>query len=354
MRTLALPLAPVLLLAGGLAAQTLVSAPSGYLNIEAGDNNTIPWWAQSGVYQQIHDANDMAITMNGQFGLLQSIGFRKDGQISTVPAARSLDVQFTFGATAVSPSAPSSTFATNLGPTPQIALPFTTVNLPSLPQTSLPNPLGWQFPLTNPFPYVTQMGNLCWELRFLNNTSTASSPLDAVSPRTATPYPNVGQGCVATGLTAASTISTRSLSMTTGAWRNVLSNAPPTTQAVMWVGFVPAQITLPGLCSTLEFLPLASAPGATDASGRWDLTLTFGSLIGLPGAPLYAQFGWVDANLAYGVGLSNASHFELPRASAGSLVRIYNAPSQGGAGNENAQTGTASSSPYGLVTYFGI
>ncbi|MBK8980136.1 MAG: hypothetical protein IPM29_29905 [Planctomycetes bacterium] len=352
MRNLTLSLAPALLLASGLAAQTLASAPSGYDNIEGGTNNTIPWWAQSGVYQQVHDANDMAITMNGQFALLQSIGFRKDGLVSTVPAARSIDVQFTFGATTVSPSAASSTFATNLGPTPQVALPYTTVNLPSLPQTSLPNPLGWQFPLTNPFPYATQMGNLCWELRFLNNTSTASSPLDAVSTTGVALYPNAGQGCVATGLTAASTISTRSLSMTTGAWRNVLSNAPASTPAVMWVGFVPTQITLPGLCSSLEFLPVADASGATDTSGRWDLTLTFGSLVGLPGFPLYAQFGWVDPGLTYGVGLSNASHFELPRASANSATRIYNAPSQGGAGNETALTGSVGSL-YSLVTIFG-
>src|SRR5690606_9285110 len=44
------------LVVGGLSAQTYHYAPFGYDTFEGTSNNTIPFWAQSGVYQQVHDA----------------------------------------------------------------------------------------------------------------------------------------------------------------------------------------------------------------------------------------------------------------------------------------------------------
>ncbi len=342
----------ILLAVSGLAAQTLNYAPSGHGTLEGGTNNTIPWWAQSGTYQQIHDASDLTGVFGGPVAVINSINLRKDGFSTTTIAARSMDIEINLGHTAVAASGATATFATNIGATPVNVLPFTPINLPGLTNSSLPNPVGWSFPFATPFTYTAPVGNLCWEMRFRSSSSTSTAPLDAASPSNATTWPLFGTGCIATGQTTAAAIGLRSLVLGTGAYRNRLDRGAANTPAVLFLGGIRQQLNVPGLCSSLETLPIVDLPGGTDGAGMWDLSLTFGSLTGQPSVNLIAQFAFIDVGLGLSVGLSNASEVTTPPLSTRNFARIYAAPSNGGAGNESAVTGSVGLN-YGLVTIFG-
>lgn len=338
-----------------LPAQTVTYfAPSGHATNEGNAFNTIPWWSGSGTYQQLHDAADLANVLPGGIGAIKAIGLRKDGvQTSGVPT-RNVDVQITLGTTAVTAATMSTTFATNLGGTPTVVLPMTNLNLPQLVQTSVPNPIGWSFPFATPYPYFSTVGNLCWELRFKNSTTFGTSYFD-ISSASPTLGAFIGVGCTATGQTTASGIGVRTLAMATGTYRNRLDRAAATTPAAFFLGFTRQVISLPGLCSQLETQPLADVSGATDATGTWDLTLVFGSLLGYQPQTLYGQFVFLDGGLPLGLGLSNASVIVMPAPSSTSHSRTWNAPNGGssGGGFELSTTGTTDKS-YGFVVGFDV
>ncbi|MEZ5963989.1 MAG: hypothetical protein R3F56_09115 [Planctomycetota bacterium] len=346
-----LPVLSLLLAAASLPAQTYNTAPDGFATVEGNSNNTIPFWAQSGTYQQVHDAADLT-NVFGPVAVINSINLRKDGLVSSTVAGRAADFEFTLGVTTVSAITATGVFATNLGSAPQVVLPYTNINLPALANASVPNPIGWTFPFTVPFTYTPSSGNLCWEMRFTNATVNTNAAMDAVSRLNAETLSNVGAGCIATGQTSAAAIGLRSLSMTTGAWRNRLDRAAVSAPAVQLVGVGQTTIPLPGFCSNLEALPLVTVAGGTDATGQWDNTITFGSLLGVATLDIVAQFAWIDGGLANGLGLSDASLIRLPANSIRNVSRIYNAPSNGGLGNETALTGSLGVR-YGFVTTFG-
>lgn len=351
MRTHILALSAAALASLALPAQIYNTAPDGFATVEGNSNNTIPWWGLSATYQQVHDASDLAIVF-GPVAVINSINFRKDSSSSSAPG-RSLDMQITLGMTPVSAATANANFASNLGPTPQVVLPYTPINLPTLTQMSTPNPIGWSFPFTTPFTYTPTAGNnLCWEFRFTNATINSNASMDAVSRLNATFLPNVGTGCLATGQTANATIGLRTLSMSSGAWRNRLDNAAPNTPAVQLVGIGQSTIQLPGFCSNLEFVPLVNLPGGTDGAGQWDNSITLGSLLGTPTVDLMAQFAFIDGGLPLGLGLSDASLARLPPNSIRNVSRIWFGASGSGLGNETAVTGSVGSR-FGVVTIFG-
>jgi hypothetical protein len=337
------------IVAAGLSAQTSHYSPSGHTTLEGGSNNTIPWWAGSGTYQQIHDASEMTISLGGASANIDQIGFRKDGLLAGTVPGRTLDIQIDLGHTSVTAAGITTTFLTNLGTSTNV-LPYTTVNLPTLSNSGLPNPEGWSFPFTA-FAYSATAGNLCWEFRFRNSNTTASAPLDAASVSSATFFALIGGGCIATGQTLPATIGLRSLSTTTGAYRNRLDRGPASAPAAFFIGVTPTPIGLPGMCAPLEFLPLVNVAGGTTATGQWDLTLTFGSLVGLPPVSLYGQFLFLDANLPLSLGVSSANHLTLPPPSVTHVSRAWFGAASSGQGNETALTGSIGIS-YGLVTIF--
>lgn len=349
------PAFAILALATCLVAQTTTYyAPSGHATLEGNTWNTIPWWSGSATYQQVHDASDLAGVLPGPVAAIKAIGIRKDSvQTSGVPA-RTLDIQITLGVTTVTAATTSVTFATNLGPSPTIVLPYTNLSLPALVNASSPNPIGWSFPFATPFPYATPTGNLCWELRYKNTTTYTTSYLDVAS-NSVTLGTALGTGCTATGQTSPSIIGVRTLAMATGTYRNRLDLAAANAPATFFLGFKKQQITLPGLCGQLETLPLADVGGTTNGTGTWDLTLVFGSLIGFQPQTLHGQFVFLDTGLPYGIGLSNASVIVMPAPSSTSLSRVYNAPNGGTStgGWELSTSGTVNTS-YGFVTGFDV
>jgi len=346
-----LSLVSIALASTALTAQTYNTAPDGFATTEGNANNTIPFWALSGTYQQVHDAVDLAAVFGGT-AVINSINVRKDSGLTSSIAGRTADVQLTLGITTVSAELATGVFATNLGGSPQVVLPYTNVNLPALSNVSVPNPIGWSYPFMTPFTYSSTAGNLCWEMRFTNATSSASAPMDAVSRSSAILLPNVGTGCIATGQATAAAVGLRSLSMSTGAWRNRLDRGAASAPAVQLVGIGHSPIPLPGFCSNLEFLPLVTLAGGTDAAGQWDNTVTFGSLLGTPTVDLLAQFAWIDGGLPNALGLSDASRVTLPANSIRNVSRIWFGASGSGLGNETALNGSIGLR-YGLVTIFG-
>ncbi|MBI5851002.1 MAG: hypothetical protein HZB39_08230 [Planctomycetes bacterium] len=351
MKHLTLAALSIAVAAAGASAQTYHTAPFGFATVEGRDNNTIPWWSLSATYQQVHDASDLANVFGSSFAVITSINFRKYNTGSAAPG-RTMDAQITLGVTTISAAGATGTFATNIGPTPQIVLPYTTVSLPTLSNIGAPNPIGWSFPFQAPFAYATPAGNLCWELRFTNASINSNMATDAVGRLNSIVSPNVGTGCIASGQSSAASIGLKSLSMSSGAWRNRLDRGAMNAPVVQLIGIGQASIPLPGFCSGLQLFPIADLQNVTDATGQWDSTFSFGNLYDTPTVDLLAQFAWVDFGLPNGVGLSDASLIALPADSIRNLSRIYAAPFGGGLGNENATSGSGNTR-YGLVTIFG-
>ena len=340
------------LLAGGLSAQlTSYVAPFGCQSNPGGSGNTIPWWSGSATYQQVHDSADLAWVFPQPVVLLRGISFRPSTN-GTLPS-RTTDAQVTVGVTTVTSGSPTTSFATNLGNSPQVVLPYTSVNLPQAGSTSVPNPQAWFFPFAMPFVYVLTQGNLCWELRLKNSSTMAISSTDALSsaPPGANFMPLLGPGCTATGQTQPATIGARSLVVSTGAFANRLDRARSLSNAALVLGGVRQNLTLPGLCAALETMPLVSLSGSTDATGTWNHSVTLGDLTSFGRGTVYAQFVWADAGLPYGFGLSPCSPVTLPGASTFGVARIYFGNINTGQGNETATTGTAERN-YGLVVGF--
>jgi len=273
---------------------------------------------------------------------LKSISFRKGGTATI--AARTMDVQITLGITAVSAKTATTTFATNLGASPKIVLPYTNVSLPALSVNGTPNPMGWFFPFTTPFTYLIPTGNLCYEIRYKNSTTGGS--FDAASGTGATQGALIGTGCTATGQTQPAAIGTRTMTLSSGAFRNQLDRAAASAPAAWLFGDTASHILLPGACSAIETLPIVTINGATNTSGTWDATLTAGSLYMIPPFTLYTQFVFLDAGLAYGVGVSNCSPMTFP---INSVTRFW------ASGSDTALTGSKDGGfAYGLVTGFDV
>src|SRR5262249_4796529 len=148
---------------------------------EGNSNNTIPWWSGSATYMQVHDAGDLATVFPVPVVIIKGLSFRKDGAITSSIVGRAMDVQITIGSTPTTPATASTTFAAILGSSPIVVLNYTNISLPPLNPVGSPNPQGWYFPFASPYVYVIALGNLCWEMRIKNSTSSAVAPCDAYS-----------------------------------------------------------------------------------------------------------------------------------------------------------------------------
>ena len=352
MQTTALrPLLMCAVLGVPLVSQTTtVTSPAGTLVEEGSTNNTIPFWSLSSTYQQIHDDNEMRRLNNGGPMLLRALGVRPDGR-STL-SARSLDVEITLSWTAVTAQSMQTTFAANFGTNTTVVAPFTNVSLPTATGTGGPNPLAWVVPFATPFPWVPGNG-LLWQWRHRNASTDANAAADAVSMYDVQQLPAVGRGCVPTGSNAAATINPRTFDLRSQRYRNVLTSALPNTPALQMIGFAQQTIPVVGLCAPLELVPAVTLAGSTDGTGTWDSDLTgLPNLLGFPRFDVWSQFAWFDAGQS-GIpfGVSNAVGFRSPLPGAWNMSRVYAAPSRGGAGHENATTGSFDLG-YGLVTGF--
>ncbi len=338
-------------LAAVLPAQTHVWSPRGSATQEGNSNNTIPFWSLSATYQQIHDYENMGPVLGHSATPLLGLMLRKDNS-GTPTTGRTLDLQLTLGATPVSARSPSTTFATNLGSSPTVVLPYGLVNLPPLTQISVPNPAGFIIPFTTPFVYVPAPGfNLCWEWRHMNASSNLNSSMDADSTGSYSAGLE-GTGCLTSGQTLPSSITTRSLGLSAQTYRSVLDRAAANAPGVFALGSQRVNISFPGQCAPLLLNPLVFLSGATDAAGMWDMTLTTPDFRNGPQVEILGQYVWLDGLQPTGLGFSDMSFVRTAMGGTGYMCRLYACPYQGGAGFELATTATGSSVGYGLVTGF--
>lgn len=341
-----------LALAASALAQNIAYSPSGSRTLEGGDNNTIPLWSDSATYMQIHDHENMDATLGGQATPLLGLTLRKDAGGAPI-AGRTFTLQITVSATPVTTRSASSSFAANLGGGAVVVLPFGQVSFPTLIDTAVPNPPGIVVPWATPFPFTPTPGvSLCWEWRHRAATSRANGALDAVNVNNAAIAANEGTGCVAGGQFSAASIDLVSLNLPAQTYQNRLARGAVSSGAVFLLGVQRTTLQLPGQCAPVLTNPLVFLPGATDATGQWDLLFSTPDLRPLGRAEILGQFVWVDPTLPVGFGVSDMSVAITPLRGTYYMGRFYAAPYNGGAGFDTATNAMGSDLGYGLVVGF--
>jgi hypothetical protein len=334
-----------LLLAAALSAQTYVVSPVGYANQAGNSNNTFPLYYQAGRYQQVHA--DLAGTPRVMLGM----SLRKSSTTLSSMTARTISVTVLMCNSSL--AAATGTFASNYIGTPTTVLPKTSVNCPDWTfSQGTPEPWSIVIPFTTPFPYPG-VNDLLWEFQIDSNTATGGYYADAASASdtlTATLVP-LGVGCrvgsntrnMTQSMRIYTTASTKLLNLTSS-----VSAAPPSAPALLIVGPVNPNLTIPGLCEKLFTLPTWQFPMSTNSSGTGTLPLVSATHDpAWAGLKLYCQTFAPDAGQT-GIPLagSNGTEATLPGfAVPVNVARIY------ASGSSSATSGTIGRS-YGLIVRF--
>ena len=342
---------PVALLGASLAAQNYAFTPAGTRHFIGNSNNTWPFSGASARYQQVHEAVDVQATNGRRPLVINGVSFRPDGIRAIV--ARSWDVQLGFGHTSVTAATISGTFSSNITSALTIVHPYKTVNVPAAAAGSrtVPNPVSWTLPFAVPFIYTPALGNLLWEWRS-RNAFVASTPMDACrGPNGETPRiaPNAGTGCVASGQTNPAAAD---FTASGGNFVSTLTGARASTPAVLWIGLRRTELNL-GWCQPLLLVPSIQLSGTTSATGTWSAgSIGQTSLNSTPYVEVYAQYGFVDASLPGGVGVSDLGIVTTQPNQALFMTRVSSLITSN-QGYENATSGTAYRNS-GLVTILNI
>jgi hypothetical protein len=330
-------------------AQRYVVTPAGFEHIAGNYNNTYPFSTAAGRYHQIHDAADLQ-TLGAAF-VFNSLNFRINGTRGVV--ARQWEVELNMAATAVTSASMSATFAANFTGSPTTVLPFTTIN--GVAGTGVtatgPNPIQWTFPFKTIFPYLPAQGNLVWEWRHRNSPPGSWTFMDAATNATVAPTPAVGvstgTGCRATGR------SNPAVSRFTIGASNAdlaLIDGATNANALLWVGFSKFTAAIPGWCTAFYVQPVVTVGGTTDASGTWIAGSVPVSLLNTTQYfEAHAQFGFLDAGLPSGVGLSDLGTVTGPTHAGRYIARNW---ALGAAGAENSVSGSVRVNQ-GLIAIFG-
>ena len=339
-----LSLAPLILCTVGIAQGRLIVTPAGYEFQAANSANTFPLGRTSASYQQIHDATDMAALNGGNAAILTGMQFRPARSYTI--AARTFEVQITLSETSTTAANMSSTFSANFGTKSTTVLPYTKFSLPSGAGTnSSPNAILWKFPFKTIYPYNHKNGNLLWDWRHKNSTSTTNAFFDFVSGvPTAHTIASVGTGCTATGQTNPATASL----VTSGSnYVARLSNARASSAAFAAVGIARTSQSI--WCGTLYVVPLLVVGGTTNSSGTWDAASAPTSILNRTTyREAFLQFAFADAGVPGGIGLSNYAVGAPPAHGAKYVKRLWNVSASNGA--ESATSGSTGSN--GLITTF--
>ena len=323
-----LPLSWCALSAFALAPATPAQAPkylfspAGAEFMQAGSGNTIPWWSRSSTYQQIHDYDEMVAVAGGRPlpVVMKGLGFRP-WRLNTL-GGRTWDLRVAVGHSPNAAASASTTFANNL-PKPTVVVAtgttfqkfsFKTVKgvntAPGL-NTAKPNPVGFTIPFKSRFVYIPLKNNhFCWELRYMNATSTSFMFTDAIINLSSRGIvkASVGSGCG----NAKSTASVVRVSNTAFNYQTQLSGAPGGAQALMMVGLQRKKTQLPGWCSALETVPLLLLNGGTNGSGVWTFQAALASARNVPSFELLVQYAFIDKSQGVGIGLSDMSVYQTP------------------------------------------
>jgi hypothetical protein len=144
----------VVVLPNAASAQPVFAwSPAGSHLIGGGFGDTVPFWAASATYQQVHDHSEMVQLGGGNAIVIKGIAFRASR--TAYWKGRSMDVQINIGGTGVTSQNISTTFSTNLGGNPVRVVgdsqtPFQTLNFYSFTGNGDPNLAGTRCRLVLP------------------------------------------------------------------------------------------------------------------------------------------------------------------------------------------------------------
>lgn len=164
-------------LATSLGAQSITTFPNDYANVPEGpfwsDNLPLAWGTSR--VMTIYDAWDLAVP-NGM--RITRIGFRQDGQMTTLDVGHALQLEVRMGYAMSPASAANSVFDQNYTTAPTTVFGPALFTLPNLrdPASPLPNGVFW-LALATPFVFHPANGNLIVEYRIYgNNVGGAAFP----------------------------------------------------------------------------------------------------------------------------------------------------------------------------------
>jgi len=258
------------LTAGVVSAQGFTS-PAGYLTTEGSSNHDYILFKYDDMrWQQLDDTS-----LNQPATNVQRISWRRDGTSGADPAwtARTIDIEVVLSHSVPAGSI-SERFPANYTGNTATVFASRPVNLPDWTQPPAATPAPWDLvlQLDTPWPYAGTSPYL-WEVRVRNNQSASDygNDFQSISGTTGTSNSGtlLGTGCTATGQTSSMALSSTIKNQVTRfriAYN--LTNGPITQPAYVNLDLSNANLTVPGLCTTVFATPLIPIPlGTTDASG---------------------------------------------------------------------------------------
>lgn len=270
-----------------LQAQQTTVVPSRYATTEANSYTAYPFGL--GTQHKVQYLYDKRLV--GVAGLaVQKIALRGQGGLAAA-AKTGVDLEIAMSSTSTSPWAASGTFASNVGADYKIVFTRKLVNLPAQPSTPTPAPFVTQFPLDQPFPYATALGNLLIE--YTTYAIPAGSYSHDTSYTQAVVNVATGTACglamATTGGLATTATSTLNYNLTTG---------PASGTGVLLLGtqLLPAPIPLPfsqGCLVHQDVLLLMQKPLSATGTATFNIPLHYENF----GLTLQAQAVAADAGL---------------------------------------------------------
>jgi hypothetical protein len=327
--------------AASLSAQNYIVSPVAFTNVASNQGNTIPFWSQTHHYMQLHG------DLRGTPRIMQGLSLRRAGFGTFATAvARTIDLELFMGPCNIANA--SSTFASNYTAPRTNVYTRKMTNLPDWvnPQGS---PAPWSIVLVFDAPFVnTGQADLAWEALIHSTTSSGSYYADAYSGTGTLANVNSGTGCLATGRTAAMSVTARILynaNTDTFDTNWVSSNGIASVPTAILIGVTNPNLAIPGLCTNLYSSAQVVLSGVANASGSF--TTPAAGVPVIPALKLHSQSACPDTGRTTGlpVSASQACESTFP-ARPDNLRRIW-------VNDVNATVGSLSETyPYSLITRF--
>jgi hypothetical protein len=126
-----------------------------------------------------------------------------------------------------------------------------------------------------------------------------------------------------------------------------LNNGAASAGAMLALTLSPSASAI-GWCAPVV-TPLFLLPGTTDSSGSWVFSAPLSALAGSPSFNLYTQFGFADAALPSGLGVTDIAGFTTPNVpGAHGISRIYRSTYGGTTNGDELATSGSTTLGYGL------
>ncbi|HLU39182.1 MAG TPA: hypothetical protein VK081_07340 [Planctomycetota bacterium] len=329
---------PFLALSAAAAAQWSVVAPAHYEHWEGTTLSSGPFSGTSFPIrlQQVH------VEPKGQVRTITRIAFRSSAVTPDARfASRNVDMDLWMGHGSL--ATVGTDFAGNYLSPPQHVVARRMVQTPdwSGGSASSPTPFDFVIPLDTPFTH-NGVDDFVWEVNVFGASGTGTAvPLDAAMSGMNLVIPSNyqlhGTGCQVGGnaMTLRPTGSLQGFPVNAWILDWTATACPPNSPAVLLLGVVNPDISVPGLCTNLYVLPDVQVGGTTDASGGF---APFPSTSPLPriayqpagvGVRLEAQVAVLDTSGPQLYASNGASSILPPWTPTVGIARLAQTPASG-------------------------